>query len=152
MIKFFVSGTVYIQNWRGYLISMSQSTYFVLQSQRSSASVPPWPAERHHLCPGPKGRHHHQALAGPVGEEPAGGPSHRPQGNPPPHPVTTPASPILKKDASKKKEKLPKTARSSVPYTRRWRCSCERLEEQADCCEHASSFSLYGSATTDLQF
>lgn len=53
--------------------------FVLIQSQRSTAAVPPWPAQGHHFCPSLEGRHHHQALAGPAGEEPAGGTGHRSQ-------------------------------------------------------------------------
>lgn len=52
------------------------------QSQRSSTAMPPRSAQRHHFCPSLEGRHHHQALAGPAGEEPAGGAGHRSQRHP----------------------------------------------------------------------
>lgn len=53
-----------------------------LQSQRSPASVSARSAEGQHLRPGAEGRRHHQALAGPAGQEPAGRSSHRCQRHP----------------------------------------------------------------------
>lgn len=66
--------------------------FVLIQSQRSTEAVPPWSAQRHHFCPSLEGRHHHQALAGPAGEEPAGGTGHRSQRHSSSSTVTSPPS------------------------------------------------------------
>lgn len=51
--------------------------------------MPARPVEGCHIRPGAKGRHHHQALAGPAGQEPAGGPGDGWPRHPPDRTVTS---------------------------------------------------------------
>lgn len=101
---------------------------FPLQSQRSSAPVPPWPAQRHHLCPGPEGRHHHQTLAGPAGEEPPGGSGHRCPG----HPSTPAVTPLHSSSPT-----LTNTSKE-LPNRRWWRWVFSFNHEHTD--RHAALF------------
>lgn len=100
----------------------------VVQSQRSSAAVPPRPAQRHHLRPSPEGWHHHQALAGPAGEEPTRGAGHWSQGHPSPPTVTPP--PVAPRPPWGTPAKNCLTAKPSIMDTQSWRCFYERLSER----------------------
>lgn len=127
-----------------YLLPVKASTllsspFVLVQSQRSAEAVPPWPAQRHHFCPSLEGRHHHQALAGPAGEEPAGGAGHRSQRHSSSSTVTP--SPITHLPNSKNtSSELP----NSRAYSHGHCCFYERLSK-----EETAAASLF--LVTDVQ-
>lgn len=108
------------------ILSMPNLCLFhLVQSQGSSAAVPPRPAQRHHIRPGLEGRHHYQTLAGPTGEEPAGGSGHWSPGHPSPPTVTLPAP---HQPWGTTAINCPTDNEPSMSHGHGWHCFYERLK------------------------